>query len=165
MGAFCIFGVFFALSVVFCTCFAEVCLGSNARPSIFIVLCVGSVVLFIDSLSFVEYSAGCGVNSIACVFEVFRIRLFCLIQLNMSCRYECTCCLAVFMFVWVESIVMSSAYAISFILLFGDVGISDVYLLNSAAESTPPCRTPVFIVACFDFVLYSVNFLRPRMYV
>ena len=88
VSAFSIFVVFFALSVVFCICFAKVCLGSNVRPSIFIVLSVGSVV-FIVSLSFVvECSAGCEMNSIVCVFEGFRIRLFCLVQLNMSCRYE-----------------------------------------------------------------------------
>ena len=75
--------------------------GANVRPSIFVVLSVASVVLFIVSLSFAECSAGCGVNSIVCVFEGFRIRLFCLVQLNMSCRYECTYCLAVFMFVCV----------------------------------------------------------------
>ena len=51
---------------------------------------------------------------------------FCLVHLNMSCRYECTCCLAVFMFVLVERIVMSSAYVISFILLFGGVVITNV---------------------------------------
>ena len=38
------------------------------------------------------------------------------------------CCLAVFIFVWVERIVMSSTYVISFILLFGGVGMSDVYI-------------------------------------
>ena len=82
----------------------------------------------------------------------------------MSCRYECACCLAVFMFVWVERIVISSAYVISFILLFGGVRISDVNILNSVGESTPPCGTLVFIVACFDFVLlYIVNCFRPRM--
>ena len=36
--------------------------------------------------------------------------------------------MAVFMFVCVEILVMSSAYVISFILLFGGVGISDMYL-------------------------------------
>ena len=36
--------------------------------------------------------------------------------------------------------------------------MSDVYILNSVGESTPPCGTPVFIVAGFDFVLLcSVN--------
>ena len=93
-----------------------------------------------------------------CLFEGFRIRLFLLVQLNMSCRYECTSCLAAFMFVWVERIVMSSAYGISFILLFGGVGMSDMYILNSVRESAPPC------VACFDFLLlYSVNCWQPRM--
>ena len=82
----------------------------------------------------------------------------------MSCRYECTCCLAVFMFAWVERIVMSSAYVISFILLFGGVGMSDVYILNSVGESTPACGTPVFYVAYFAFpFLHSVNCLRPRI--
>ena len=33
---------------------------------------------------------------------------------------------------------ISSAYVISFILLFGGVVIPDVYILNSAGESTPP---------------------------
>ena len=116
VSAFSIFVVFFLLSVVFCTCFAKVCMGSNVRPSIFIVLSVGSVVLFIASFSFVECSAGCGVNNIVCVFEGFRIRLFCLVQLNMSCRYERTYYLAVFMFVWVERIVMSTAYVFFYFL-------------------------------------------------
>ena len=44
--AFIIFVVFFALSVLFCMCFEKVCLGSNVRPSIFMFLFVGSVVLF-----------------------------------------------------------------------------------------------------------------------
>ena len=99
MSTFSIFVVFFAFSVVFCVCFAKVCLGWNVRPSLFMVLSVGSVVLFIVSLSFLKCSSGCGVNSIVCVFKGFRIRLFYLAQLNMSCRYECTFYLAVFMFV------------------------------------------------------------------
>ena len=41
--------------------------------------------------------------------------------------------------------------------------MSDVYILNSVGESTPPCGTPVFIIACFDFLLlYIVNCFRPR---
>ena len=40
--------------------------------------------------------------------------------------------------------------------------MSDEYILNSVGESTPPVRAPVFIVACFDFVLlYCVNCLLP----
>ena len=131
---------------------------------IFMFLSVGSVALFIVSLSFVECSAACGVNSIVCVFEGFRVTLFCLVQLNKSCRFECTCCLAVFMFVWVERVVMSYSCAISFILMFSGVGMSDVYILNSVDESTTPCGTPVFIVDCFDFeLLHSLSCLHPRM--
>ena len=63
--------------------------------------------LFIVNLSFVECSAGCGVNIIIVnVFEGNRIRLFCLVQLSMSYRYGCSCCLAVFMFVCLERIVI-----------------------------------------------------------
>ena len=53
---------------------------------------------------------------------------------------------------------------LSFILLFGGVGMSDVYILNTVGESSPSCRTLVFIVTCFDFVLlYNVNCLRLQM--
>ena len=52
VSAFSIFVVFFALSVVFCICFAKVCLGANVRPSIFMILSVGSVVLFIVKSQF-----------------------------------------------------------------------------------------------------------------
>ena len=68
--------------------------------------------LFIVSLRFVECSAGCGVNSTVCIFEGFRIRLFCLVLLNMSCRYGFTCCMALFMFVWVERIVVRDVICI-----------------------------------------------------
>ena len=59
--------MFFALSVMVCVSFKKVCLVSNVRPSIFRSSFVGSVVLFIVILSFVECFAGCGVNSIVCV--------------------------------------------------------------------------------------------------
>ena len=53
--------------------FCESVSWSNGRPSIFMVLSVGSGVLFIVSLSVVECSAGVGVNSIVYVFERVRI--------------------------------------------------------------------------------------------
>ena len=49
-------------------------------------------------------------NSSVCVFEGFRIILFCLVQLNISCRHGCTCCFSVFMFVWVERLGMPSTF-------------------------------------------------------
>ena len=40
-----------------------------------------------------------------------------------------------------------------------------MYRLNSVGESTPVCGTPVWIVACFEFVLLdSVYCLRHRMH-
>ena len=42
---------------------------------------------------------------------------------------------------------MPSVYVLSFILLFGDVGMSGEYLLSNVGESNSPCGTPVFIVA------------------
>ena len=83
----------------------------------------------------------------------------------MSSRYGCTCCLAVFMFVWVEKIVISSADVISFILCLVVLGcLMCSYILNRVGESTSPCGVPVFIVACFAFVLlYSVYFASPNV--
>ena len=47
MSTFIIFVVFLALSVVFCMCFENVCLGSNASLNIFTSLFAGSVLLLI----------------------------------------------------------------------------------------------------------------------
>ena len=69
-----------------------------------------------------------------------------------------SCCLDVFMFVWVERIVMSTAYVVSFVLV-GGVGMSDVYILNSVGESTSLCGTLVFIVVCFEFVLLYLYYV------
>ena len=39
----------------------------------------------------------------------------------------------------------------------GGLGKSEVYMLNSVGDRTPPCGTPVLNVFLFDFVLlYSV---------
>ena len=92
--AFSIFVVFFACLSCF-VCVLRKCVWGQRLELIFVCFFVESVVLFIVSLSFVDCSVGCGVKSIVCVLEGFSIRLFCLVQLNMRCRYECTCCLAV----------------------------------------------------------------------
>ena len=79
--AFSIFVVFFAWSVVFCMCFKKMCLGSTVRLSSFTVLFVGSVMLFIGSLSFVECSDGCGANGSVCVLRgLKRFILFFLVK-------------------------------------------------------------------------------------
>ena len=58
------------------------------------------------------------------------------------------------MFWCVESIVISSAYVMVLMLVFGGgVGRSAMYMLKSMGESTPPCGTPVFVLRCLDAVL------------
>ena len=59
------------------------------------------------------------------VLVVLRESWFSCVQLCICCRYSCTCVSAVLMLVWVDSIVMSSAYVI--VLTFGGgVGRSDM---------------------------------------
>ena len=67
-------------------------------------------------------------------------------------------------FVCVASIVMSSAYVMRVILSCWGVGISDMYMLKSVGDRTPPCGTPVFVLRNLDEVLlYSVYCVRPLM--
>ena len=74
-------------------------------------LFVMSVILFIVSPSFVECSDVCRVKSMVC-FEWF-IRLFCLIQLNMSCRHGCSFCFTVIIFVRIENCAVICIYEIN----------------------------------------------------
>ena len=64
--------MFFALSVAFSVCLRK-CVWGRMLDLVFLCLCyVSSVVLIIVSFSFVECSAGCGVNSLVCAFEVLE---------------------------------------------------------------------------------------------
>ena len=63
------------------------------------------------------------------------------VHVCISCRYEWMFALAMFMSLCVDVIVMSSAYVVSFTSTCG-VGVSDVYMLKSVGDSTPPCGTP-----------------------
>ena len=47
------------------------------------------------------------------------------------------------MFIWlcVDVMVMSSVYVVSFTGSCG-IGVSDVYMLNSVGNMTPPCGSP-----------------------
>ena len=47
--------------------------------------------------------------------------------------------------------VMSSAYVMR-CTAGGGVGMSDVYMLNSVGDRTPPCGTPVFICLYLELV-------------
>lgn len=67
----------------------------------------------------VLYWAGSGVKSVVVVLEAFSVSWFCCVQLCICCRYGCTWVCAVFMFVCVERMVMSSAYVIVLMFVFG----------------------------------------------
>ena len=47
---------------------------------------------------------------------------------------------------------MSSAY-VKVLTFGGGAGRSDMYMLKSTGESTPPCGTPVLVLRNDDFVL------------
>ena len=59
--------------------------------------------------------------------------------------------------------VMSSAYVVSFTGACG-VGVSDVYMLKSVGDSTPPCGTPFLNWRCVDVLFLNVVYaLRALM--
>lgn len=72
MFMFCLVRVF-----VFRMCWANVSFGSQVSPRIRGSLTVGSMVLFICSVSVVLYSAGSGVNSVVVVLSALRVSWFC----------------------------------------------------------------------------------------
>ena len=70
---------------------------------------------------------------------------------------------AMLMSLCVDVMVMSSAYVVSFIGTCG-VGVSDVYMLKSVGDRTPPCGTPFLNWRCvFCLFLNVVYALRPLM--
>ena len=65
---------------------------------------------------------------------------------------------AVCILLWVLYIVMSSAYVIM-CTFSGGCGMSDVYMLKSVGDRTPPCGTPVCCILICDFVLLYVVYI------
>ena len=57
--------------------------------------------------------------------------------------------LAMFMSLCVDVMVMLSAWIVSFTGACG-VGVSDVHILKSVCDSTPPCGTPFLNWCCVD---------------
>ena len=70
---------------------------------------------------------------------------------------------ALLMLLCVDVMVMSSAYVVSFTGACG-VGVSDVYMLKSVGDRTPPCGTPFLNWRCDDVLFLNVVYvLRPLM--
>ena len=131
------------------------CLGSRVSPSIFVLMFMGSVMLSICSSSCMLYSDWSGVKRVHVVSSGLRMSLFVRVHVCISCRYDWMFALAMFMSVYVDVMGMSSAYVVSFTGACG-VGVSDVYMLKSVSDSTPPCGTPFLNWCCVDVLFLNV---------
>ena len=78
------------------------------------------------------------------VHVVLRMKLFACVHTItwMLFRYGCRCVFAVFKFLCVVEIVMSSVYVMSCVCLEGG-GMYELHMLKSVGERTLPCGTPV----------------------
>ena len=70
-------------------CVLLVSFGSNVRPKTFECVAMCSVVLFILKSRLLVYSAGSPVNRVQVVLSRFSVRLFCFVQIQTVCRYDC----------------------------------------------------------------------------
>ena len=70
---------------------------------------------------------------------------------------------AMLMSLCVDVMVMSSLLVVSFTGVCG-VGVSDVYMLKSVSDGTPPCGTPFLNWRCVDVLFLNVVYaLRPLL--
>ena len=60
------------------------------------------------------------------------------------------------MLLCVDLMVISFAYVVSFTGA-GGTGMSDMYILNSVCDGTPPCGTPVLNWRCVDVLFLNQN--------
>ena len=88
-----------------------------------------------------------------------RIRLFVRVPVCVSCRYGWMFALTMFM----SLMLLWSAYVVSFTGACG-IGVSDVYMLKSVCDSTPPCGTLFLNWCCVDVLFLNVVYaLRALM--
>ena len=104
---------FIVVCVLVLRCCDYVSFGSKVRPITFGCVAMGSAVLFIFRCRLHLYSAGSGVNRVQIVLSGFNVKLFCFVQAKTVCRYGCMYFLAALVFVCVDVMVMSSAYAMT----------------------------------------------------
>ena len=92
-------------------CVLYVSFRSKVRPRTFGCVAMGCDVLFILRSRLLLYSAGFGVNRVQIVLSGFSVRLFCFAREKTLCRYGCMYLLDTLVLVYVDVMVMSSAYA------------------------------------------------------
>ena len=101
------------------------------------------------------YSTGSGVRRVHVVLSWLRMKLFVCVHVCILYRHDCLLAFAMFMSMSVDLRVMSYAYVVSFTAACG-VGMSDVYMLNSVCDITPPCGMPVLNWRCDDVLFLNV---------
>ena len=74
---------------------------------------MGSALLLILRSRLLVYSAGSGVNRGQVVLFGFSVNLLCFVEVNTFCRYGCLYFMAALMFVCLDVMVMSSAWAMT----------------------------------------------------
>ena len=94
-------------------CVLYVSFGSKVRPRTFGCVTMGSAMLFILRSSLFIYSAGSAVNKVQVLLSGFIVRLSCFVQTKRLCRDGCIYFFAVLVFMCVDVMVMSSAYAMT----------------------------------------------------
>ena len=94
-------------------CVLYVSSGSKVRPRTFGSVAMDSALLFIVRSRLLVYYAGSGANKVQGVLSGFSMRLFCFVQAITLCRYGCMYFLVALVLVYVDVMVMSSAYAMT----------------------------------------------------
>ena len=107
-------------------CVLYVSFWSKVRDKSLGCVAMGSAVLFILRSRMLLHSA---VNRMQVVLSGFIVRLFCFVQATTLCRYGCMYFFTALVFVCVDVMVMSSAYAITWTGALGG-GMSTVYILK-----------------------------------
>ena len=140
--------------LVLSMCVLHESFGSIVSPSIFGLMFMGTVVLFIRSACCVLYSAVPDVKRVHVGMSGLRMRLIVCVHVCISCRYYLMFEFAIFMSLCVDVMVMSSAYVVSFTGACG-VGVSDMYMLNNVADRMPHCGSSVLNWRCVDVCFWK----------
>ena len=94
-------------------CLLYVSFESKVRSRTFGCIAMCSAVLFIFRSGLLLYYAGYGVNRVQVVLSGFSVRLFGFVQAKTLCRYGCMYFLAALLLVFLDVMVVSSAYAMT----------------------------------------------------
>ena len=90
------------------------------------------------------------------VLSGLSMRLFICVHVCISCRYDWMFAFAIFMSLGVDVVCVGCQFYWR--------GVSDMYMLKSVGDSTPPCGTPFLNWLCVDLLFPNVVYtLQPLM--